>query len=128
MPGWRLIGAYSYLDSVITRDSGNLGNRLAGAPRHLGSFWSTYEVQEGSFRGLSVGAGITARDQLEANDENTVQFPGYVLVNLSAGYATQIGPSKVSFQINADNVADKTIFEDRIPTGRTVLGSVRVEF
>ncbi len=143
LPGWRLIGAYSYLDSEITKDvgtvrdadgnivattAGNTGRRLAGAPRHLGSFWSTFEVQEGLLRGLTLGAGITARDQLEFNSENTQQLPGYLTTNLSAGYSTTIGRSKVSFQVNPDNVADKTIFEGRIPTGRTILGSVRVEF
>ncbi len=151
-PDVRAIASYAYIDSEITKDrqaifnddftevigfnDGNQGNRLFGVPRHGGSFWVTYEPQTLGWRGLKLGAGVVARGQQEGDNENTFQLPGYALVNLMAGYGWKVGPSKVSVQLNVDNLLDKEYFDAggnsvfaAIPGApRTFLGSVRVEW
>ncbi|MGX2039185.1 TonB-dependent siderophore receptor [Methylocaldum sp. MU1018] len=138
LPGWRLIGAYSYLPFAKVTDDGageNQGNRLPLAPRHAGSLWSTYEFEGGDLQGLKFGAGVRAVGQREGNPGNSYQLPGYVTVDLMASYGIKVGPSRVSLQLNLDNLIDKTYFlgsngGSHIQFGapRTFLGSVRVDF
>jgi iron complex outermembrane recepter protein len=152
LPGWNIIGAYSYIDSEITNDSGkvldragkvirvddgNTGNRLPNVPEHGGSIWSTYQFQSGTLQGLKFGAGVVAKSQQQGNSENSFQLPGYALVNLMTSYEFKVGKSKITTQLNVDNLLDKNYFptsngfnRNRIDVGtpRTFLGSVKVEF
>lgn len=142
LPGWRVIGAYSYLPfAEITKDvgfdggPGNTGNRFFLAPRNFGSLWSTYEFQGGDLSGLKLGAGMVAVGQREGNPDNTFQLPGFAIVNLLASYQWKLGPTKLTAQLNLDNLLDKTYFvgtntANTITPGapRTFLGSIRVEF
>jgi len=150
-PGWKLIGSYAYSDSEITQDrqaqfdengnvigftSGNQGHRFFGVPRHGASLWTTYELQEATLRRLTFGVGVVARSQSEGDIANEFQIPGYAVVNLMAGYTWKQGPSKVSLQINVDNLLDHDYFLPSafgqefvgVGTPRSLLGLIRVEF
>jgi len=60
LPGWKVIGGIGFTDAKITSDTTyRVGNWLTGVPRISGSVWSTYQVQEGTFKGLGFGAGVT---------------------------------------------------------------------
>ncbi|MGQ0594801.1 MAG: TonB-dependent siderophore receptor [Gammaproteobacteria bacterium] len=143
LPGFRLIASGAYIDSEITNDTvdelgnpiGNQGNRFFGVPRLGGSLWGTYEPQAGLWRGLQLGAGLIARGPREVDNANSFELPGYATVNLMAGYQWKVGPSKLSVQLNVDNLLDKETFETfggnsffNPGAPRTFLGSVRVEF
>lgn len=74
LPGWNIIATYSHLPfAKITKDhasvfdengdpvstnSGNEGNRLPFAAKHMGSLWNTYEFRNELLRGLKIGGGI----------------------------------------------------------------------
>lgn len=143
LPGWQMIGVYSYIDSEITKDKedefgnpiGNQGHRFFNIPRHGGSLWTTYEIQQGLFKGLKLGAGVVARSEREGDNENTFQLPGYAIGNLLVGYERKVGQSKVTVQLNVENLTDETYFvgaQNRrnsfFGAPRTFLGLVRVEF
>lgn len=135
LPGWKVIGVYSYIDSEIVSNGGSdEGNRLANVPTHGGSLWNTYTLQNGALQGLKFGAGIVARSQREGSNSNNFQLPGYAIFNALIGYETQVGKTKVTAQVNADNLLDKAYFEsgraDRSfwGTPRTFMGSLRLEF
>ncbi|WP_198029869.1 TonB-dependent receptor [Methylosinus sp. sav-2] len=142
LPGLRVIGAYSYLPfAKITKDSDasggyrNQGKRLYLAPEHYGSFWTTYEFQQASLLGLKVGAGVVAVGPREGDQGNSYQLPGYAIVNVMGSYSWRIGPTRVTAQLNIDNLADEHYFVGSnsgnfIMPGapRTFLGSLKVEF
>lgn len=145
VPGWQIIGGYSYINSKITKGGPEgtdanggafiRGKRLFGVPKHGGSLWSTYSFQHGPLRGLKLGAGILLRSRQEANNENTVHLPGYTLVNLMASYQWTVGSSTLTAQLNVDNVLDKKYFFAGgfgggafAGTPRMALGSVRWEW
>ncbi len=144
LPGWQVIGVYSYIDSEITEDAedefgnpiGNQGNRFFNIPRHGGSLWTTYEIQQGLFKGLKLGAGVVGRSEREGDNENSFQLPGYAIGNVLVGYERKVGPSKVTVQLNVENLTDETYFagseggrtSTHFGAPRTFLGSVRVEF
>lgn len=64
------------------------------------------------------------------------QLPGYVIGNLLVGYEEKGGPSKVTVQLNVENITDETYFagsqgvrtQSFFGAPRTFLGLVRIEF
>ncbi|MEI8570425.1 TonB-dependent receptor [Methylomonas sp. LW13] len=138
LPGWRVIGAYTHMPYAnINEDGafGNTGNRISNTPRNFGSLWNTYEFQNAALRGLKIGGGVVAADQSQGRNLNDFQLPGYATVNLLASYGLNVGKSKVTLQLNANNLLDKTYYtgtngDTRIGIGtpRSFLGSVKVEF
>lgn len=128
-----LIGSYAYTDTEITKDNrpGIEGNRLHSAPRHAGSFWTKYAVTDQ----FTVGAGVFAAGEREGDDENTFQLPGYVRVDAMAAYHWKLWASRLTVQLNVNNLLDKEYFEAAISRVNilpgapvTVLGSIRLEY
>jgi iron complex outermembrane receptor protein len=140
MPGWNLIATYTNLDARITKDfSGNQGARPWAIPRNMGSLWSTYDFQQGDFKNLKIGGGITLRDGTsDGTNRGSPQTAGYATVDLLAAYAWKLGDSKITTQLNVNNLLDKNYIQDTwisgastrptIGTPRSLLGSIKVEF
>ncbi|MDO9106825.1 MAG: TonB-dependent receptor [Methylovulum sp.] len=136
LPGWRVIGNYTYMPFAQITKSNDLadtpvGNRLGNVPRNMGSLWSTYEFQYGTLSGFKFGAGAIAVDERQGRDTDDYQLPGYVTMNAMASYDWKIGASKFTAQVNIDNLLDKTYFQtggSYYGAPRTVLGSIRVSF
>jgi iron complex outermembrane receptor protein len=114
---------------------GNQGNRLFLAPKHYGSLWSTYDFQNIELRGLRLGAGVQGVGQRQGDSGNTYQLPEYVIGNLMASYRIKAGATRVSAQLNVNNVSDERYYAGTnsgnfITVGmpRTFMGSVRIEY
>jgi iron complex outermembrane receptor protein len=126
LPGWDVIASYAYTDTEILKDNSNsVGNRLPNVPKHGGSLWTTYRFEEGPLEGFKLGAGMYARGQREADTSNTLQLPGYVTLNLMAGYEWKVGPSMVSTQFNVENLLDKQYFQQSGGRGASTFGNPR---
>jgi iron complex outermembrane receptor protein len=128
-PGWRVIGGYSYIDCVTTKDDNSPsleGLRFPGVPYNSASLWTTYEIQSGGLKGLKFGAGVVYRDKELAWES----LPPYT----RASYGWHIGKTKMSAQLNVNNLLDKRYFSSVNPSQAqpgeplNVLGSLRVEF
>lgn len=138
LPGWQLIMAYAYTDTEILSDNdlGSAGNRLPQVPLNGGSLWTTYEFQDGWWRGLIVGGGVVGRGTRQGDFENTFQLPGYVTGDLMAGYTLSLGKARLSAQLNVSNlsneeyIASSGSFRGRINPGapRSFLGMIRAEY
>lgn len=133
-----VIATYAFTDSKITKDNrGNRGNRFFNVPEHAGSLWAKYEFHHAPLSGLSLGAGIFAVGQRECDNANTCELPSYGRVDAFAAYKWKLGPSRVTIQLNINNLFDKRYFESSgygdsntlIPGApANVFGLVRVEF
>jgi iron complex outermembrane receptor protein len=140
LPGWNLIATYTNLNARITKDfSGNQGARPYAVPRNMGSIWTTYDFQQGDFRNLKIGGGITLRDGTsDGTNRGYPQTAGYATVDLLAAYTWKVGGSKITTQLNVNNLLDKNYLQDTwisgastrptIGTPRSLLGSIKVEF
>lgn len=139
LPGWNIIGAYAYTPFAKTiKDtvgSGTEGKRLNNAPVNSGSLWTTYELQTGDMQGLKVGAGMQAVGQREIGYTETAQASGYVTANLMVSKLWKIGTSRLTTQLNVDNLFDKTYAGSIYSYGptlygapRTFMGSLKVEY
>ncbi len=138
-----LIGTYAYTDSRISKDNpnpdtglSNQGNRLPNAPEHSGSFWAKYAFDQTPLSGLSLGAGVYLVGQREGDNENTFQLPGYARLDAMAAYSWKIGDSRLTAQVNVNNVLDKQYYSSSrygrsaISLGEpmAVLGSIRLQY
>ena len=137
LPGWQVIANYAYTDTEITLAyDGTQGNRLPNIPRHAGNIWSTYAFQNETLRGLKVGGGVTLRSKREGDLQNDFQMPGYAVFNLMTSYAMKIGKTRVTAQLNVNNLFNEEYFPSsgltrtRITVGtpRVFLGSLRIEY
>lgn len=139
VPGWNVIGAYSYMPFAKSikdeTDPTVVGNRLNNAPKHNGSLWTTYEFQQGDLKGLKFGAGMQAVSQREIGYYEGAQAPGYVTMNLMTSKAWQVGKTKLTAQLNVDNLLDKTYYQSIYSYGptyygnpRTFMGAVKIEY
>jgi iron complex outermembrane receptor protein len=149
VPNLQLTASYAYIVSRIAgADSptsvanvngyeliGLNGNRLFGAALVGGSVWGTYRVANGLFGGLKVGAGAIVRGVRAGDNFNDYQLPGFAKFNAMAAYSWRAAGTRMSVQLNVDNLFDKRYFESLSGTHtvmpgspRCWIGSLRVEF
>lgn len=128
-----LIGGYAFLDSEITasNDPALLGNQVDLVPRHQASLWTKYRFSEGSFAGLSLGAGVRYTGELYA----PLQTPSVTLADAMVSY--ELGHLDAAFKgaelaVNVTNLFDKYYVQGYCdPTycslgqGRLVLGTIK---
>ncbi len=139
LPGWNIIGAYAYTPFAKTLKgsvgAGMDGMRLHNAPVNNGSLWTTYEFQQPLLHGLKVGAGAQAVGRREIGYIETAQAPGYVSANLMVSKLWKVGASRLTTQLNVDNLLDKTYTASTQSNGlssygapRTFMGSIKIEY
>ena len=99
---WELRANIAYLDSeLLTQNSINNGNRLTLTPEFSGSLWTTYRLPVR----LTLGGGIRYTDDVFINAANTIQSPGYHVVDALAEYEVN---SHLSVRLNVYNLTDRT--------------------
>jgi len=89
-PNWQVNVGYSYLDAKVTDDSDStvVGQHEVFLPRQTASLFSTYTLNQGPLKGMSLGAGARyVGAEPTAYDGSTKDIPGYTLIDASAGYS-----------------------------------------
>ena len=141
--GLSATAAYAYTDARIINDgeglTNNTGNRLPNVAEHSANLWLKYAFQQEALRGFNIGVGTYVAGKREGDNLNSYQLPGYVRVDTFAGYRMNLGPTKLTTQINVYNIFDKRYYLAGQPyyanrawnmpgDPLTVLGSVKLEF
>lgn len=124
----KIIGSYSYTDATYDKypelypfASGISdymeGKPVDGIPQHLASLWAIYSVQEGTFKGLSFGAGVRYVGSAESygreiqlvggipvpGQELHIKTPSYTLFDAMVAYETD----DWRWQLTGQNLEDK---------------------
>jgi len=134
LPGWNLIANYAYIDSKITEDNGGLeGNRLFNVPEHNANLWTTYEIQGGPLRGLTLGGGLNFVSERFGDNENSFKLDSYFLTNAVIAYERDGWRGSVNFRNLFDidyieGTENSRTGEINPGEGFTVIGSLSVEF
>ncbi|WP_245524104.1 TonB-dependent receptor [Methylobacterium nonmethylotrophicum] len=109
LPGWKVIGGVGYTDARVTRDTTYaVGNRLEAAPLFSGSVWTTYQVQEGAWRGLGLGLGVTHVGSRFGDIGNTYKVGAYTRVDAAVFYDLD---EHARFSLNLRNLTDARYIE-----------------
>jgi iron complex outermembrane recepter protein len=147
LPGWNVIATYTNMDARIIKSNDTsgfnppVGSRFYNVPHNIGSLWSTYEIQDSELKGFKFGGGVTLRDgQTGCCDQPAFKIPGYATVDLLAAYSRNIGKTKVTAQLNVNNLLDKNyvtsgttdlrrnqLYVD-FGQPRTFMGSVNIQY
>jgi len=140
-PGWKVIGGYSYIDCVtfhVQNIPSPAGLRFPRVPYNSASLRNTYEAQDGALKRPRFG--MVCRDgEVDYESPNGTTYIsdrilGFATVNAMAAYSWTLGKTKLSAQINVNNLLDKTYFVNLGPTSaypgnpRGVMGSLRLQF
>lgn len=104
-----VILTYAYTDAKVT-EGADKGKRLWNVPIHGGSLWARYEVPADWIRGLTVGSGVFVQDKREGDVANTYHLPVQTRIDAMIRYQPPIFDSRLSFQLNAYNLANETLY------------------
>ncbi|WP_226457798.1 TonB-dependent siderophore receptor [Pseudomonas sp. AF03-9] len=105
-PQWRVIGGYAYVDAEVTKDNTiRTGSRLANIPRNSFSLLNVYEFQDGSLKGLGLGAGAKYVDERAGLTSNTpFAMEAYTVVDLLGYYKVN---EKVRLNLDVKNLFNR---------------------
>lgn len=134
--GWKLLANYSFQDAELLNvpQSGSNpkvdGNRPTGIPVNSSSFWTTYELQNGPLKGFGFGGGLTFKDDVFINQQNTSRIPSYLIGDLVFFYHKDWYEA----QLNISNIGDTTYYRNGVNSGAlpgdplAFQGTVKVHF
>jgi len=126
LPGWSVIVNYTNDDVRVTEATPGsipaVGQRLFLVPRNQANFWTTYEFQDETFKGVKIGAGyhyVGSRpidDEFEPNGTYPL-LPAYGTVDLMAAYSFKAYGANLTAQLNITNLLDTTFYPNEITSG-----------
>lgn len=134
IPGWKVIGSYAYIDARVTDDTDEtiIGNRLFGIPRNKASLWSTYEIQQGSLKGLGFGLGFEYVSNRFGDLANSFRVGDYLIGNAVVYYRRDNYRLAINFRnlSNASYIRALTGNDGGIEPGEplTIVGSFALQF
>lgn len=98
---WQVLASFGYLDSEQrSQNAANNGRRLVLTPAYSGSLWTTVALPVG----LKVGGGVRHVGAAYVNAANTIQVPGYQVVDALVEYPVN---SHLSLRVNGYNLANE---------------------
>jgi iron complex outermembrane receptor protein len=106
---WSVLTSAAYVDARVTEDTDPtlIDAMLVGVPRLSGRLWVNYDVTEGRFAGLSVGAGLTAASKQSVVLGDVFRTAGYMTVDARIGYKKD----GWDFSITGKNLTNARYFE-----------------
>ena len=125
LPGWSVIANYTNDDVRAVQGTGGgpsaqtvaPGQRFPLVPRNLANFWTTYEFQDETFKGLKIGAGYHytgSRPVYDAAGNPPGTFPlvpAYGTVDLMAAYSFKYAGANLTAQLNITNLFDTAYYQ-----------------
>ncbi|MEH1889484.1 MAG: TonB-dependent siderophore receptor [Nostoc sp.] len=131
LPGWKIIASGYLNDAFVSEDNDpNIkGQRLQNTAYHGATLWTTYEIQQGSLKGLQFGGGIFFVGSRIANQSDPFTLPSYLRTDAAISYKHDNWRAALNFK----NIFDLKYYDTQgyylVPQAPlTVLGSISVEF
>jgi iron complex outermembrane recepter protein len=132
LPGWNVIAGYAYTDAKITEDETyQVGNSINNVAENTFNLWTSYELQQGSLKGLGFGIGFFAVGDRTGDLENTFVLPNYFRTDAAIFYERD----RFRAALNFTNLFDEEYFVNSnaafsVYPGEpfTVQGTVSYEF
>lgn len=115
LPGWAINASYTYSDFAeppapqARVPSFSDSPQTVGQPKHSGSVWTSYELLDGTFRGLGAGIGVNAYSSTTngyASGFNYFTLPGGAQTDASVFYRQK----DWSLTLGVKNIFDRTLY------------------
>lgn len=107
-PGWDLTFSYTYSKFEDPAMVSGRVNRITGQPKHSANLWTSYQLQEGSLKGLGAGFGVTAQSESWNGYRTSTYFnnPGHAQTDMSVFYRQK----DWSLTLGVKNVFNRDIY------------------
>lgn len=107
MPGWGVSASYTHVKfdepGLATGDI----STFSGQPTNVANVWTSYEIQEGSFKGLGAGIGVDAFNSTTGgSSDGSYALPGGATTDLSFFYHAR----DYSLTLGIKNVFDRELY------------------
>lgn len=119
-----MIATYTCQDVKITKANDESDGKTPisiPTPRNIASFWADYTLRDGGLKGLGFGAGVRYNGRSPGTPDNSLNVPGYTLLDAVVHYDT--GPWR--FAVNATNLTDREYIAGCYDATRCVFGNGR---
>ncbi|MEH2085039.1 MAG: TonB-dependent siderophore receptor [Nostoc sp.] len=130
LPGWKIIASGYLNDAFVSEDNDpNIKNqRLENTAYHGATLWTTYEIQQGSLKGLQFGGGIFFVGSRIANQSDPFTVPSYLRTDAAISYKHDNWRAALNFK----NIFDVKYYDTQgyfvVPQAPlTVLGTISFE-
>ncbi|MBH1931041.1 TonB-dependent siderophore receptor [Serratia rubidaea] len=123
-----LIGAYAYTDARVVDDPVNKGKEMANVARHTASLFLTQNLgSTGLYSGdeLRVGAGARYVGRRPGDAANSFYLDNYTVADAFAAYSMPLHGYRVKWQLNVNNLFDKTYYPSSGGNLRVAVGEPR---
>ncbi|WP_329904667.1 TonB-dependent receptor [Porphyromonas pogonae] len=105
--GFNILLGYGYnMSKYIKADKSVEGKRPYGVPKHVGNFWTSYQLNSGILEGLGVGLGGNFQSEIPLFDTYDIVGDGYAKFDASLFYDRK----KYRIAIKVNNVTNKTYY------------------
>ncbi|MEH2023726.1 TonB-dependent siderophore receptor [Nostoc sp.] len=132
LPGWKVNASYAYTNAEVSEDNSiPVGNRLEDAPNNQASLWTTYELQNGDFKGLGFGLGLFYVDARAGDLENSFEIPDYLRTDAAIYYRRDAWKAGINIrnlfdtEYYSSSNGDRTRIREGAPF--TIIGSISWE-
>ena len=111
-----VIASYGYTDAKVLEDPDYAGKPLPNVPRHTGSLFLTYDINNViGGNTLTLGGGGHGVSRRSATNGADYYLPGYVVADAFAAYKLKL-QYPVTLQLNVKNLFDKIYYTSSIGT------------
>lgn len=117
LPGFDVIGTYSYIDAELTRtdalDDNDIsleGNTPGQVPRHTAGLWNSYVVQGGPLANVGFGLGAFYESSRWGDDQHTFRLDEYLRFDAALSYFLELGSSVLDLRLHLENLTDERYF------------------
>lgn len=109
-----IIASYGYTHAKVLEDPDYAGKPLPNVPRHTGSLFLTYDINNVYENNtLTLGGGGHAVSRRSGTNGADYYLPGYAVADVFAAYKMKL-QYPVTLQVNVKNLFDKTYYTSSI--------------
>ncbi|ALB61704.1 Ferric hydroxamate outer membrane receptor FhuA [Cronobacter condimenti 1330] len=103
-----LTASYTYIDAEYTKDTKLKGNHVEQVPRHMGSLWGDYTVNDGPLSGLTIGTGGRFIGSSYGDPANSFKVGSAAVMDAVVKYdLARLGLPGSSVAVNVNNLLDR---------------------
>ncbi|WP_334181178.1 TonB-dependent siderophore receptor [Methylobacter sp.] len=131
MPGFRVLGGFTFLDATVTKNASNpayVGKRAVGVAEQLVKLTAEYDLPP--VRGLTLTGGAYYTSDIYADQLNLDRIDGHTTYDAGLRYTVPLAKHPITFRLNASNITDNRYWLGAFTLGDSlrISGSAQINF
>ncbi|SDS94077.1 TonB-dependent siderophore receptor [Pseudomonas trivialis] len=107
VPGWNIAAGYTHVKYVVPKLAKGDTSEFSSQPGDTATLWTSYELQEGRYKGFGAGLGMVAfSNAIGGIGSDSYEIPGGASTDLSVFYHAK----EYSLTLGVKNVFDRTLY------------------